>query len=106
MPNQAPMWWMRSGPQRQQQPSPPPPPLHEPPPAPLPEPPQLPPPVQPPSPPRHDAPRAPVPPAVSALTDRLRRMDGETILLLALLWLLWQEHADPKLLLALAYIAI
>lgn len=103
MPNQAPMWWMRSGPQRQHPPvqHPSAPPVQPPLPEPLP-----PPPVCQPVPPNHTAPPPSVPPAVSALTDRLRRMDGETLLLLALLWLLWQEHADPKLLLALAYIAL
>lgn len=40
------------------------------------------------------------------LTARLRHMDTETLLLLALLWLLYQEKADRKLLLALAYIAL
>ena len=40
------------------------------------------------------------------LTERLKNMDTETLLLLALLWLLYQEHADRKLLLALAYIAL
>lgn len=105
MPNQAPMWWMRGGPQRQQPHVPPPPPMPQPaqPPEPLPLPP---PPVRQPMPPKHEAPHPNVPPAVSALTDRLRRMDGETLLLLALLRLLWLEHADPKLLLALAYIAL
>ena len=42
--------------------------------------------------------------AVSALTGRFRQTDPETLLLLALLWLLWQEHADRRLILALAYI--
>lgn len=41
----------------------------------------------------------------TALTERIRHTDPETLLLLALLWLLWQEQADRKLLLALAYIA-
>lgn len=41
----------------------------------------------------------------TVLTERIRRTDPETLLLLALLWLLWQEQADRKLLLALAYIA-
>ena len=43
---------------------------------------------------------------LSALTEHLRHPDGETLLLLALLWLLWQEKADRRLLLALAYIII
>ncbi len=46
------------------------------------------------------------PPVLAALTEHLRHPDGETLLLLALLWLLWQENADRKLLLALAYIVI
>ena len=45
-------------------------------------------------------------PVLSELTARLRHPDGETMLLLALLYLLWQEHADRKLLLALAYIVL
>ena len=43
---------------------------------------------------------------LSALTEHLRHPDGETLLLLALLWLLWQEKADRALMLALAYIVI
>lgn len=44
--------------------------------------------------------------AISSLTDRIRHTEPETMLLLALLWILWQEHADRKLLLALAYIIL
>lgn len=40
------------------------------------------------------------------LSGRLQHMDAETLLLLALLWMLWQEKANPRLLLALAYIAL
>ena len=83
MANTVPMWWMRrqSTPDTPRRPEIP---------AKTPEPPQ-PPPVQ----------------SISAaLSDRLRHMDSETLLLLALLWMLYQEHADPKLLLALAYIAL
>ena len=40
------------------------------------------------------------------LPERLKRMDGETLLLLALLWLLWQDKADRKLLLALVYVLL
>ena len=47
-----------------------------------------------------------MPQTLSALTEHLRHPDGETLLLLALLWLLWQEKADRRLLLALAYIVI
>ena len=94
MANSVPMWWMRR--QAPHTPCPPPaakmpsPPSESPSQAPASAP-ALPPPLQ----------------TVSAsLTDRLRHMDGETLLLLALLWLLYQEHAEPKLLLALAYIAL
>lgn len=51
-------------------------------------------------------PASPLPQELTALTERLRHPDGETLLLLALLWLLRQEKADRKLLLALAYIVI
>lgn len=33
-------------------------------------------------------------------------IDSDKIIILALLWLLWNEHADPKLLLALLYLLI
>ena len=56
-----------------------------------------------PEPPPHEN---PLPEPVAALTGRLRQTDPETLLLLALLWLLWQEHADRKLILALAYIIL
>lgn len=49
---------------------------------------------------------SPLPQELASLTEHLRHPDGETLLLLALLWLLWQEKADRKLLLALAYIVI
>lgn len=49
---------------------------------------------------------ASLPQELASLTGHLRHPDGETLLLLALLWLLWQEKADRKLLLALAYIVI
>lgn len=44
--------------------------------------------------------------ALVGLAERLQHPDGETLLLLALLWLLYQEKADRKLLLALAYIVL
>lgn len=47
-----------------------------------------------------------LPQALSGLAEHLRHPDGETLLLLALLWLLWVEKADRKLLLALAYIVM
>ena len=40
------------------------------------------------------------------LTERIRSGDRETLLLLFLLVLLWQEDADKKLLLALGYILL
>ena len=55
---------------------------------------------------RAEIPPPPQIPVLSELTARLRHPDGETMLLLALLYLLWQEHADRKLLLALAYIVL
>ena len=83
--------------------APPPPRRREPPAAPVPEPqePEIPP----------FAPQKPLlPPELAGLLtdlpDRLRRMDGETLLLLALLWMLWQDKADRKLLLALCYILL
>ena len=49
-------------------------------------------------------------PELSALmTDlpaRIARLDGETLLLLGILWMLWQDKADRRLLLALAYILL
>ena len=49
-------------------------------------------------------------PELSALmTDlpaRIARLDGETLLLLGILWMLWQEKADRRLLIALAYILL
>lgn len=91
---QAPMWWMRGGSRQCPKDSP------AAPPSPPQQPVLLPPPVPP------QPPKPQLPPEIASLTDRLRHMDGETLLLLALLWLLWQEHADKKLLLALAYIVL
>lgn len=79
MADSIPMWWMRGNPQQYQQPE-------KPPPASRPE------------------QEAPLQKASAAFSERFRRTDPETMLLLALLWLLWQEHANRKLLLALAYI--
>ena len=45
-------------------------------------------------------------PELMQLIGRIQHMDSETLLLLGLLWLLYREHADKKLLLALAYIII
>ena len=47
-----------------------------------------------------------LPKELTGLAERLQHPDAETLLLLALLWLLYQERADKKLLLALAYIAL
>ena len=47
-----------------------------------------------------------VSPELMQIMSRLRRMDSETLLLLGLIWLLYREHADKKLLLALAYIVL
>ena len=51
-----------------------------------------------------------LPPELTALLhafpERLKRLDGETLLLLGLLWMLWQEKADRRLLLALLYIML
>lgn len=56
--------------------------------------------------PEAGAPEPASPDPLSALGTRLRQADPETLLLLALLWILWQEGAGHKLLLALAYIII
>ncbi len=85
-----PMWWMcgsRCPPPRQPEPEPPP--------------------EIPPKPPAASAPPdSPLCDVISSLSGRIRSTAPETMLLLALLWILWQEHADRKLLLALAYIII
>ncbi len=49
---------------------------------------------------------AALPEMLRNLTGRLQHMDAETILLLALFWMLYQEKANPRLLIALAYIAL
>ena len=36
----------------------------------------------------------------------LSGLDNEKIIILALLWILWNDHADPKLLLALLYLLL
>ena len=80
-----------------------------------------PPPVPPAPPPAQEIPRGapagetpnpppPIPPELRTLLtdfpDRLKRLDGETLLLLGLLWMLWQDKADRRLLIALAYILL
>ena len=98
MANDTPMWWMR-GNGHGMPAAPPSPPM--PPPAP---------PESPPMPERecrkqeHPMPNPSFLHAIAGLTERLRHTDGETLLLLALLWLLYRENADRRLLLALAYI--
>lgn len=57
-------------------------------------------------PPHPDVPPKKHMPDFSRFTEHFRHMDSETLLLLALLWLLYQEKADRKLLLALAYIVL
>jgi len=53
----------------------------------------------------HDAAAETLPiPGLNDLLRRIQKGDQETLLLLFLLVLLWQENADKKLLLALAYI--
>ncbi len=42
----------------------------------------------------------------SALSDMLGGFGGDKLIILGVLWLLWNEHADVKLLLALAYIML
>ena len=73
---------------------PPPPPVHIPPP--------------PPPPPPEPAPKPPENPGLRLpfLSGEGLTLDRDTLLILGLLWLLYQEHADPKLLLALAYILL
>ena len=47
-----------------------------------------------------------MPPELLQLTERLQSADSDTLLLLGLLWLLYRENADKKLILALAYILL
>lgn len=42
----------------------------------------------------------------SALSEMLGGFGGDKLVLLGVLWLLWNEHADVKLLLALIYIML
>ncbi len=39
-----------------------------------------------------------------AITEMLGDLNGDRLIIVAIMWLLWNEHADSKLLLALAYI--
>ncbi len=40
------------------------------------------------------------------LSSVLKNADSDTVIILALLWILWNEKADPKLLLALLYLLL
>lgn len=39
-----------------------------------------------------------------AITEMFGNLNGDKLIIVAIMWLLWNEHADSKLLLALAYI--
>lgn len=45
-------------------------------------------------------------PPENPLSAILNGMDNEKFIILALLWVLWNEKADPKLLLALLYLLL
>ncbi|MBQ8923068.1 MAG: hypothetical protein IJ060_13090 [Oscillospiraceae bacterium] len=96
MERSGPMWWMRgsSGGRENRAPGPP-----APPPPPLPPEPE-------PAPRPQQSPVLPFHSSLRSLTEQLRNADGETLLLLGLIRLLYQDHADSKLLLALAYILL
>ena len=93
MANSVPLRWMRSSRPQQNTPRPQPAPL--PLPFPMPDP-----------APQEKSNASAMPQMLRDLTGRLQHMDAETLLLLALLWILWQEKANSRLLLALAYIAL
>lgn len=42
----------------------------------------------------------------SAISEMLGGFGGDKLIIIAVLWLLWNEHADAKLLLALVYIML
>ncbi len=42
----------------------------------------------------------------NAFSDILSGIDSEKLVIIALLWILWNEKADPKLLLALLYLLL
>ena len=42
----------------------------------------------------------------NSLSSLLGKTDGDTLIILALLWILWNEKADQKLLLALLYLLL
>lgn len=46
------------------------------------------------------------PPAPIPKNSLLPDIDNDSFIILALIWLLWNEHADSKLLLALLYILL
>ena len=41
---------------------------------------------------------------LGAISEMLGNLNGDRLIIVAIMWLLWTEHADSKLLLALAYI--
>ena len=48
----------------------------------------------------------PLPPNQNPLSAIFERTDSDTLIILALLWILWNEKADQKLLLALLYLLL
>ena len=46
------------------------------------------------------------PPQSEPFSSIIKNLDSDKIIILALLWLLWNEHADSKLLLALLYLLL
>ena len=94
---------------RQQERSPPPPPDPSPgpPPGPSPGPPFGPPPGPSPGPPFGPPPGpSPGPPPRPPCDSLFFGLDGDRLIILALLWILWKEHCDAKLLLALLYLLL
>ena len=47
-----------------------------------------------------------IPPQSDIISAIIKNPDSDKIIILALLWLLWNEHADSKLLLALLYLLL
>ncbi|MBR3611427.1 MAG: hypothetical protein IKL57_08245 [Oscillospiraceae bacterium] len=45
-------------------------------------------------------------PAENPLSSLLGGMENDKLVILALLWILWNEHADSKLILALLYLLL
>ena len=46
------------------------------------------------------------PPQQNPFSEILGKTDSDTLIILPLLWILWNEKADPKLLLALLYLLL